>query len=355
MTKTPIKVNKLIYVPKQYPAVTLELVDQALANGSWESVNQPFFKPEDSFPLNKNNKLNMDNLSTFDQDKIQVRIISPEEVTPVAPKGLFSFFKKKDSTRKQLDTLIIHIHGGGFVSMSSGSHQIYLRHWAKMLGLPIFSIDYSLAPKAKYPTALNDCWQAYNWLIDNCEEAFGITPNRVILVGDSAGGNMCLGLSLLAIKSKRRVPDGLKLAYPALNLKADSYSPSILHALNDDVIPSSFLELCLNSYLPDEKYASMDPLVSPILASDEILQAMPAIRISVGDEDPLHDDCWRFLNKLKKNGKNAKLTIFKSFVHGVLNFDMPLLGMEESQDYIKNCAAGIQELINIKPAELGAA
>jgi len=229
------------------------------------------------------------------------------------------------------------------------------RHWANILGKPIFCLDYRLAPKHKYPAGLDDCWQAYNWLIDNCKEAFGITPNKIILVGDSAGGNMCLGVSLLAIKSQRRVPDGLFLAYPALNLKTDTYSPSLLNALNDDIIPSSFLELCQNSYLPNEKYATMDPLVSPILASDEVIKALPTIRISVGDEDPLHDDCWRFLNKLTKNGKNAKITIFKSFVHGVLNFNMPILGMQESQDYIKNCAVGLQELINIRPAEAGGA
>jgi len=60
--------------------------------------------------------------------------------------------------KKEYDTLMVHIHGGGFVSMSSGTHQIYLRHWAKELNLPFFSIDYTLAPKAKYPEPLDDCW-----------------------------------------------------------------------------------------------------------------------------------------------------------------------------------------------------
>jgi acetyl esterase/lipase len=64
------------------------------------------------------------------------------------------------------DKIIIHIHGGGFVAMSSGSHQNYTRIWANELGIPIFGIDYRLAPKWKFPCALVDCWQVYQWLIE---------------------------------------------------------------------------------------------------------------------------------------------------------------------------------------------
>ena len=60
--------------------------------------------------------------------------------------------------RKKVNALIIHVHGGGFVSMSSGSHQTYTRLWANELGVPIFSIDYRLAPKDQFPAALNDVW-----------------------------------------------------------------------------------------------------------------------------------------------------------------------------------------------------
>lgn len=83
------------------------------------------------------------------------------------------FFPKTEGNSKKIYTdLIIHIHGGGFVSMSSGSHQIYTRKWANMLDAPIFSLDYRLAPKDPYPKALDDCWQAYNWIINNVHSIF---------------------------------------------------------------------------------------------------------------------------------------------------------------------------------------
>lgn len=60
---------------------------------------------------------------------------------------------------------MIHIHGGGFVAMSSSSHQNYLIPWAKQLQIPVFSIDYRLAPEVQYPDILDDCINGYLWII----------------------------------------------------------------------------------------------------------------------------------------------------------------------------------------------
>lgn len=54
--------------------------------------------------------------------------------------------------------MVLHIHGGGFVAMSSNSHQNYTRIWANELNIPVFSVDYRLSPESRFPDALNDCW-----------------------------------------------------------------------------------------------------------------------------------------------------------------------------------------------------
>jgi len=64
----------------------------------------------------------------------------------------------------------------------------------------VFSIDYKLAPEHPFPAAVDDCWQAYNWIIDNCKDTLWINPRKVVLVGDSAGGNLVLAVALRAIK-----------------------------------------------------------------------------------------------------------------------------------------------------------
>ena len=80
----------------------------------------------------------------------------------------------------------------------------------------MLSVDYRLAPDYPYPEALDDCWQTYNWVLEHMEHTLGIKPTKIILAGDSAGGNLALGVTLLAIKNNVRVPDGLMLAYPGI-------------------------------------------------------------------------------------------------------------------------------------------
>ena len=59
------------------------------------------------------------------------------------------------------DVILFHMHGGGFVSQTSKSHQSYLKMWAKQLGIPILSVDYSVAPEAPYPRAVEEVLFAY--------------------------------------------------------------------------------------------------------------------------------------------------------------------------------------------------
>lgn len=81
------------------------------------------------------------------------------------------------------DELIIHVHGGGFVSQTSRSHETYLRNWSMTLGVPILSIDYSLAPEAPYPRALEEVLYAYAWALKHASTLLGSTARKVILVG----------------------------------------------------------------------------------------------------------------------------------------------------------------------------
>jgi hormone-sensitive lipase len=86
--------------------------------------------------------------------------------------------------------------------------------WANETKVPIFSIDYRLSPQYQFPSALNDCWQVYYWLVKNAESHYGINPKKIIIVGDSAGGNLAAAITVMAITRGFRVPDGLILAYP---------------------------------------------------------------------------------------------------------------------------------------------
>lgn len=142
--------------------------------------------------------------------------------------------------------LIIHCHGGGFVAQSSRSHEIYLRDWACQLKVPILSIDYSLAPQAPFPRALEEALYAYCWAINNAR-IMGSTAEKVILVGDSAGANLNIGVAMKCIELGIRPPAGLFLAYVPV-LVSVVPSPSRLLCLMDPLLPFGFMIRCMKAY-----------------------------------------------------------------------------------------------------------
>lgn len=102
--------------------------------------------------------------SHIGRKSIHVRLISYE-----VREGMIGEAAQKAKVQPPARGLLIHCHGGGFVAQSSRSHECYLRGWAKALNVPILSIDYSLAPAAPYPRALEEVLYAYSWALKNCE------------------------------------------------------------------------------------------------------------------------------------------------------------------------------------------
>ncbi|XP_077985551.1 hormone-sensitive lipase-like [Glandiceps talaboti] len=142
--------------------------------------------------------------------------------------------------------LVIHIHGGGFVAQSSKSHEVYLRVWAKEMGVPIVSIDYSHAPEQPFPRAFEECFFAYAWIIRNAP-ALGSSGKHICLVGDSAGGNLAIAVAMRAANYGIRVPDGIVTCYAPFQVRY-SPSPSRILSLMDPLLPLGVLSCCLASY-----------------------------------------------------------------------------------------------------------
>ena len=98
------------------------------------------------------------------------------------------------------------------------------------------SLDYRLAPESRFPDQIDDCWQAYYWLVQNCEEAFGFEPSKIILVGDSAGGNLILAVTIMAIERGFRKPDGIVPCYASTRAGIDDFWPSLLFSVDDTIL-----------------------------------------------------------------------------------------------------------------------
>ncbi|CAK9823814.1 Hormone-sensitive lipase [Anthophora retusa] len=145
------------------------------------------------------------------------------------------------------DELVIHCHGGGFVAQTSLSHETYLRSWAINLGIPILSIDYSLAPEAPFPRALEEVLYTYAWALNHATTLLGSTAQKIVFAGDSAGANLNLGVTLKCMQLNIRKPDGIFMAYTPV-LVDFVLSPSRLLCLTDPLLPMGFLIRCLKAY-----------------------------------------------------------------------------------------------------------
>ncbi|XP_073812727.1 hormone-sensitive lipase [Musca autumnalis] len=174
---------------------------------------------------------------------IQARLLSSQRREGMMGLGSTRGWRKLPA---RSPSIIFHCHGGGFVAQSSKSHELYLRDWAVALDCPILSIDYSLAPEAPFPRAIEEVFYAYCWMLKN-SDYLGTTAESVVLAGDSAGANLCIALALKCIQQGVRKPDGVFLAYcPTLINFVPS--PARLLCLMDPLLPFGFMMRCLRAY-----------------------------------------------------------------------------------------------------------
>ena len=211
------------------------------------------------------------------------------------PTKFIKLFKNKSSNNNRNQNpkaLMIYIHGGGFLNTSFFFHENYLRDICNKIGIPILGINYSGAPEHPYPEGINDCYQAYMWILDNCESELGFKPEKIILSGDSSGGNFALCLNYLLISmnlfenKKIHTPDFLFPLYPCSNASRKNMSLSLASSFEDYKITIKGLREINESYrgyYPNE----LDPFINPRDAPDILVKQMPKIRFMTGSNDPL--------------------------------------------------------------------
>ena len=214
-------------------------------------------------------------------------------------------FSNKKNNNENNDTLFIHIHGGAYIAGSTFDQENYLREWSKKLELPFLGIDYGLSPTHKYPEQINDCFQAYMWILKNIKEEFNMDIKTIIISGDSAGGIMVLSLVFLLITINQyenlniKLPDLLLIEYPTTYCGEDNVTNSLILSIKDLVFDPVFLKYVRDSYVGSYKNMN-DPFLNPIKANEKILKYLPRTRIFFGSTDPLRDDSIRIIYPISK-------------------------------------------------------
>lgn len=216
------------------------------------------------------------------------------------------------------------------------------------LDAPIMAVDYSLAPEAPFPRAIEEIFYAYCWALRN-PDLVGSTGENIVFVGDSAGANLATAVLIRCIEMGVPKPRGLFCAYGIFLVNLVK-TPSRFMGFFDSFLP---MGICLKIFkfygggksVDDPDYAeclrktlraseeseiprandddfmyelSKDYLLSPYWAPDEVLREFPPTNLLSMVTDPCLDDCVDFAKKLKRLNVNTRVDILDKLAHGFL-------------------------------------
>lgn len=199
---------------------------------------------------------------------------------------------------------ILYIHGGGFVAGIPANHRPLTWRLAAQVKVPVYAIDYRLAPEHKFPAGLEDCVTAYRALL-----AQGIAASKIAIGGDSAGGNLTLTTALKLKQDGVALPGCLVALSPVTDL-AES-GPSHKENMKSDALfdPRTFATV-LAAYCPG--HDPKDPLISPLRGD---VTGLPPTLFQCSGAEMLRDDSIQMAGKMKKAGVDTTIEVWPKVFH----------------------------------------
>jgi acetyl esterase len=208
---------------------------------------------------------------------------------------------------------VVLLHGGGWVMGNLDTYDGFARQIAKRSGLWCLSVEYALAPEHPFPAPLEDCVAAVRWVMSEGAE-LGIDPQRVALVGDSAGANLSLAACLALRQTGSQQPRGAALLYGGYSLDFDTASQRA-YGSGAYFLGTAEMQRYWNDYLP-EQGARFNPLAVPMLAD---LAGLPPLYVAACEFDPLLDDSQRLAERANAAGVDCELRLWKGMVHAAIS------------------------------------
>jgi len=210
-------------------------------------------------------------------------------------------------------SLVVFLHGGGWVVGDLDTHDATCRFIAHEARAMVLAIDYRLAPEHRFPAAVEDAFAAYQWAAAHAA-SLGADPARIVVAGDSAGGNLAAVVAQLAVRSDGPRPAAQLLIYPATDFSRKYPS----HRLFADgfFLTDAQVDRYRRHYLSDEA-AVLDPRASPLLATD--LRGLPPAVVVTAGFDVLRDEGEAYGRRMEAAGVRVVVQRVTGQIHGFAN------------------------------------
>ncbi|MCD8101247.1 MAG: alpha/beta hydrolase [Alistipes sp.] len=237
---------------------------------------------------------------TIEQDgkKIDIVIVRPERAEGTLP--VFMFF-----------------HGGGWVLGDYPTHKRLVRDVVVESQMACVFVEYTRSPEAKYPTALDECYAATKWVAKNGDQ-INVDGAKLGVVGNSAGGNMTIGVGLLAKEKNGPQIKALVAMWPYCDAATDT--DSYVEYGEQRFLTTTLMEWMRDNYLSD-KSEYEDIHVSPDRATTDQLRGLPPTLVEVAENDILRDGGEALGRHLDLAGVETTTIRFNGVTHdwGLLN------------------------------------
>lgn len=248
-------------------------------------------------------------LSVSDDPTESVGDVSERSIPgPDGSLRLRSYVPAGDGPRQAL----VFFHGGGWTLGGLETHDALCRALANATGCVVAAVDYRLAPEHQFPAALEDCYAATCWVGSNAA-AIGAEADALGTFGDSAGGTLATGVSLLARDRDGPRIDYQVLAYPPTNFAFDTRSYE--ENAQGYFLTRADMERFWNGYLRSES-DGRHPFASPLRA-DTLGGSPPSLVLTCGF-DPLRDEGQALVDRLKAADVPTRHLHYDDTIHGFL-------------------------------------
>jgi acetyl esterase/lipase len=199
---------------------------------------------------------------------------------------------------------IYYVHGSGYAVCSPKTHRRLTSWLSSLTGLPVFSVDYRLAPRYRFPTAADDVRAGWDWLVQTC----GVPAKQIVMAGDSAGGHLTVDM-LLQAELAARSPAALVLFSPLIDLTF------ALSLAREKISPDPAIRVVDAARLVQLYHPGLD-LAHPRLTLDVAGgAALPPTLIQAGGAEMLQDDARQLAADIKAAGGRCELQVWPHQIH----------------------------------------